>query len=168
MEIKPLKENELLLINLNEVYIFQQSEYLYHITNLTEIIKPFETTVNSGYKPTSEEEITTILKTNNMIEQLKEHKITKRSIDFLGKIIKYVYGNPDHDDLIAITSTLNKLIEMNNKQIIINKAVTVCLSSRQLVSQFCSLSFLIYSIYIYPLFQKSIVLFAFLRHRKKI
>uniref|UniRef100_A0A034WCF2 Retrovirus-related Env polyprotein from transposon gypsy n=1 Tax=Bactrocera dorsalis TaxID=27457 RepID=A0A034WCF2_BACDO len=44
----------------------------------------------------------------------------KRSINFLGSALKFITGTPDHDDLIEIKTSINMLIENNNKPKSIN------------------------------------------------
>uniref|UniRef100_W8BAW4 Retrovirus-related Env polyprotein from transposon gypsy n=1 Tax=Ceratitis capitata TaxID=7213 RepID=W8BAW4_CERCA len=61
----------------------------------------------------------------NKIETLKNQLIPKiyrpkRSLNFLGSMLKFITGTPDHDDLVEIKTSLNKLIENNNKQRTIN------------------------------------------------
>lgn len=47
----------------------------------------------------------------------------------LGKAWKYVSGSPDAEDLRMINSTINSLIDQNNRQIIINSALNIRLSN---------------------------------------
>ncbi len=61
----------------------------------------------------------------NKIESLKSQLIPniyrpKRSLNFLGSMLKFITGTPDHDDLVEIKTSLNMLIENNNKQRTIN------------------------------------------------
>lgn len=44
--------------------------------------------------------------------------------DTIGTIWKWVAGNPDAEDLRIINATMNSLIEQNNKQIMINQAIS--------------------------------------------
>ncbi len=45
---------------------------------------------------------------------------TKRGINELGTVLKWLAGTPDHDDVVTIENKINDLIENNNKQQIIN------------------------------------------------
>ncbi|XP_055615421.1 uncharacterized protein LOC129761707 [Toxorhynchites rutilus septentrionalis] len=44
--------------------------------------------------------------------------------DTIGTVWKWVAGNPDADDLRIINATLNSLITQNNKQVMINQAIS--------------------------------------------
>lgn len=44
----------------------------------------------------------------------------RRSLSFLGSILKFITGTPDHDDLIETKTGLNQLIKNNNQQRKIN------------------------------------------------
>jgi len=49
------------------------------------------------------------------------HSRKSRAINILGTAWKFVAGSPDHDDLVLITDSLDKLTTNNNKQVIINR-----------------------------------------------
>lgn len=101
------------------MYLFKEQTYLLHATNLTSIFQPYVNIVTSKYQPTQEEKIW-LSKIKNLADQLQEHTRHTRSINFLGTAFKYVFGNPDHYDLVNIETSINNLIENNNKQKTIN------------------------------------------------
>ncbi|XP_036348053.1 uncharacterized protein LOC118757450 [Rhagoletis pomonella] len=47
----------------------------------------------------------------------------KKSINTIGKVWKWIAGNPDHDDLVTLESQINNIIDNNNNQVTINKIV---------------------------------------------
>lgn len=101
------------------MYIYEATNRIYHLNNLTKVLNIFHEILNKNNER-SQQELTLIRKIKNLENQLNYHKINKRSINFLGKLIKYAYGNPDHDDLVAIETSLNDIINNNNKQRVIN------------------------------------------------
>lgn len=63
------------------------------------------------------EEIAHILRT---LEIPRRHV---RSLDFLGSALKFIAGNPDHDDYELLLTKQHFLIENNNKQNKINSVL---------------------------------------------
>lgn len=45
---------------------------------------------------------------------------SKRGINELGTVLKWLAGTPDHDDVVTIENKINELIDNNNKHQIIN------------------------------------------------
>lgn len=70
--------------------------------------------------------IDTLLEQLDKIDKYKTK--TKRGINELGTIWKWIAGTPDHDDFVLIKNKLNELTENNNKQFVTNsklfKAIT--------------------------------------------
>lgn len=66
------------------------------------------------------EEINNAISTINNIIPTNKHK---RSLDFIGSAWKWVAGNPDHDDLVAIDGKFAEVIENNNQQYVINQNI---------------------------------------------
>lgn len=100
-----------------------------HVINLTEyatIIEElrteFDKNIPSSHPlhPFIMEEINnTIINIHNIIPNSRG----KRSLNFIGSAWKWVAGNPDHDDLVAINNKFEEVIENNNQQLIINKDI---------------------------------------------
>lgn len=65
-------------------------------------------------------EINTTIHTFQTITAFPKTRKT-RSLNWLGSGWKYIAGSPDHDDLVMIEQNLDKLIDNNNQQVIINK-----------------------------------------------
>lgn len=118
--ITDLTNKKYVLTETDSVYLYENTTYLYHIANLTKILTPYENIVRSMYNINDEQQIII-----NKIEALKTqliptHYRARRSLNFLGSILKFVTGTPDHDDLIEIKAGLNQLITNNNQQRKIN------------------------------------------------
>ncbi|XP_055628374.1 uncharacterized protein LOC129769885 [Toxorhynchites rutilus septentrionalis] len=87
---------------------------------------------------------------------LKKLSLTRRHKrwDTLGSIWKFIAGSPDANDLRMINSTINNIIDENNKQVKINRKITtqmkeyICKTS-EAISLFNSKALEIHSINIY-------------------
>ena len=117
----------LIPISQGDVAIYEESQYLIHTVNLTELhdtaFQLSEISSKFSDVPTYRDiikqqqiEIFHILKT------IEIPKIKKRSIDFLGSALKFVAGVPDHEDYMLLLTKQNFLITNNNNQIKINSA----------------------------------------------
>lgn len=122
-----MKNKKHLLIHADDAFLFDQSKFIYHVTNLDKIIEPYERLMRTmGHKLSPGNQLIA-----RHIETLKlqlfqnssNHIVSKRSLNFLGSIVKFITGVPDHYDLIEIQKSLNDIIENNNKQIIVNSKV---------------------------------------------
>ncbi len=117
-----LSNRKFVLTETDIVYLFEDTQFLYHVANLTTILTPYENIMRNRYNANPNEEEAILV---SKIEALKSQLIptnyrARRSLNFLGSITKFVTGTPDHDDLIEIKTGLNYLIENNNKQRKIN------------------------------------------------
>ncbi|XP_049306041.1 retrovirus-related Env polyprotein from transposon gypsy isoform X2 [Bactrocera dorsalis] len=100
-----------------------------HMTNITEystILRELNRNfirnipANNPLYPFITDEISSInITINNILPKYKN----KRSLDYVGSAWKWIAGNPDHDDLVAINSKFKEVIENNNQQLIINKNI---------------------------------------------
>lgn len=119
-KITKLDNKKYILIQDQDVYTFSEYEYLYHMTNLTKILQPYENIVKNAYNLENKPESQILI---NRIEILKTQLTSdrnKRSLNFLGSALKFITGTPDHEDEIEIKTRLNQLVENNNQQKIIN------------------------------------------------
>lgn len=121
-KITDLTDKRYVMIETDHTYLYEGTGYLYHVTNLTKILRPYEDTMRNLYNTEQSQEEQILI---NRIESLKSQLIPntyreKRALNFLGSMLKFVTGTPDHDDLIEIKTGLNQLIENNNKQKTIN------------------------------------------------
>lgn len=66
-------------------------------------------------------------KLHSMFKKLRPSR--QKRWESLGRAWKYVSGSPDADDLVIINSTLNSLIDQNNKQVRINSALEIRLKN---------------------------------------
>lgn len=121
-KITNLNNKKYVLTETDLAFLFENSEYLYHVTNLTTILTPYEKIKRNMYNINeSQEEMLLINRIETLKSQLIPHSNrVKRSLNFLGSILKFITGTPDHDDLIEIKSGLNQLIKNNNQQRKIN------------------------------------------------
>uniref|UniRef100_A0A0K8V751 Retrovirus-related Env polyprotein from transposon gypsy n=1 Tax=Bactrocera latifrons TaxID=174628 RepID=A0A0K8V751_BACLA len=94
------------------------------MTNLSKILTPYyKIAEHKGEMPSEDATETALF---NRIEILRKQLLNNgrarrsRSLDFLGSILKFITGVPDHVDLIEIKTILNDIIENNNKQRQIN------------------------------------------------
>lgn len=56
----------------------------------------------------------------SLLSVVKIHHRMARSLDFLGKALKVIAGTPDASDFSRVRLTESKLIDSNNRQIVIN------------------------------------------------
>lgn len=105
--------------------IYNDHKYIIHTTNLSEykiIIQEIEQILNepSGLqwqKDTLSQQVTEI---THVINTLETPRRLARSIDFLGSVLKFIAGTPDHDDYEKLLTKENTLIENSNQQTKIN------------------------------------------------
>lgn len=121
-KITDLTGKKYVLTEVDTVYTYESSSFLYHVSNLSIILEPYERIVRTKYEPSQNEEENILI---DKIETLKSQLIpseyrAKRALNFLGSALKFVTGTPDHDDLVEIKTGLNQLIENNNQQRKIN------------------------------------------------
>lgn len=104
------------LIQLETAFLYDETEILLHVFNTTNLIDKFHKYKEKAEKDTYQNPRIKLLlkKCESQIDQLITHR-GKRSIDFLGSVIKFVAGNPDHGDLIEIQKRINDLVENNNR-----------------------------------------------------
>lgn len=69
--------------------------------------------------------LTGVKRVSNLIDQLTiPHRIQRRSINAIGTLIKWVAGNPDHNDYEEMLFKVNQLIESENDQRRINSELS--------------------------------------------
>lgn len=129
-EIHDLANQKSVLIETYPVHLFEKSEYLYHIFNLTKVMFPVDNlSENRSFKPNNEQSVI-LIRIRTFIEQLEfhsrpkrsieSHSRHKRSIEFMGTVMKWMYGVPDRKEMNEIESDINDIIKNNNKQKAIN------------------------------------------------
>ena len=133
--------NGYITINLGEIKIFKNYVKVLHIINITEFETTKEHIHNNIIKLEDKTELLgpmfMTLKQNLLlltakIQNIKPHFKTKRAlVNILGTGLKYIAGTMDQEDEVQIKEKLNqlnsenkKLINENNKQVIINKLLT--------------------------------------------
>lgn len=112
------------LIPDEKVYLFSENGTLFHVFNITLIedkFRYYEKMIYNHNKSDLQDKKLRIMaeKCREYINQLTVHR-SKRAMNFLGTIMKFVTGTPDHDDMEMVQRKLNDLIENNNKLAIIN------------------------------------------------
>lgn len=109
VKIINLKDKHFVLTKVDNSFLYDKPNYLYHTFDLDQLHNQMVVMT----KPTIHDRIA-IKKTTKYFEQLGFKKIHKRSINILGSGIKWITGNPDHDDLIHLQESINHLIDSNN------------------------------------------------------
>lgn len=118
-EIKNLNGQKYVLTRTDDVLIYDEYSFLFHVTNLTKILTPYRQIIMRKQNFTAQEMIW-MKKIEMITDQLNAHKRHTRSLNFLGSALKFITGNPDHDDFIKMETAINTLINNNEKQHIIN------------------------------------------------
>lgn len=125
--ITNLKGKDYILIETNPAFIFDSYDYLFHITNLSRILTPYQNILNSKYNLDSNPEMKILhQKIEILIKQINPVNRFRRGLNALGTILKWITGTPDHDDEVEIQTRINQLIEGHNKQKIINSNFEKC------------------------------------------
>lgn len=112
------------LIPMEIAYLTRANETLLHVFNVTHLEKKFEEYEflheTTNYFDVENKKIKLLVdKCREYLDQLTVHR-NKRGINFLGSIIKFITGTPDHDDMVLVQNKLNDLVENNNRLAIIN------------------------------------------------
>lgn len=123
-----LYDNPILMLKTSRCKIQIGNTKIVHPINLTSLELTIQTLTNIAYNKISE---------NNSLKDIVKHKIrdvysnfyqirpqvnrrTKRW-DAIGSTWKWIAGNPDAQDLRIINTTINELIDENNKQYTVNE-----------------------------------------------
>lgn len=142
-----------ILIEVDDVLLYENTSTIFHVTNLTyiqnfvdttwkELEKEHEATSYVTPRHTKHDSNLNIIQT--FLDQLTISR-PKRSIETIGKIWKWIAGSPDHDDKIIIENKINDLILNNNKQYITNSKIFDAIKSVKrdikddLISEKCKL-----------------------------
>lgn len=121
-----------ILIEVDDVLLYENTSTIYHITNLTFIQNFVDTTwkelelehdkTNYPGTPRHKKFDSHLNIIQTFLDQLAVSR-PKRAIETIGKIWKWIAGSPDHDDKITIENKLNDLILNNNKQFVTNSKI---------------------------------------------
>lgn len=109
VEIIDLKDRHYVLTKVDDSFLYDEENFLYHIFNLDQLYHQ----ISVISEPTIHDRIS-IKKAMKYFEQLGFKKFHKRSINVLGSGIKWITGNPDNDDLVRLQESINHLIDNNN------------------------------------------------------
>ena len=111
----------------NKVATYKNYDYTIHRTNLTEYENIIMENENLSKNLSDPREVSMIPEQTREIERvletLRRHRRSARSIDILGSALKFVAGTPDHNDLISLETRIDLLVQNNDKQFIINSAI---------------------------------------------
>lgn len=110
-----------------KVATYKNYNYVVHRTNLTE----YEDVITENEKLiknlSDSREVSMVREQTREIERiletLRRHRRSARSIDILGSALKFVAGTPDHNDLNSLETRIDLLTQNNDKQFIINSAI---------------------------------------------
>lgn len=119
-------DDYVLLEDVDNFLLYETFGEVFHVTNLSFYNDIFEKELIffSNRSNSTDWEITmelNLIKT--LLSQLTPHRVSKRSINELGTIFKWITGTPDHNDMLTIQNKINELIENNNIQNQINSAI---------------------------------------------
>lgn len=121
-EIFDYSNEPYVLIPMETTFLYKRYEPLFHVFNVSEIREKFNKYSDLQYKFGGHDDkkiMFLISKCEDYIKQLTAHR-KKRGIDFLGSILKFITGTPDHDDMVLVQNKLNELIDNNNRLAVIN------------------------------------------------
>lgn len=125
VEIVNYSNEPYVLVQLEDAFIYEETNTLFHVINVTEIeekVQFYDRSLSNGMESEHPKIKYLRRRCRELLDQLTVHR-EKRSIDWLGKGIKFITGVPDHDDLITIETKLNELIENNARQTSINDKI---------------------------------------------
>lgn len=97
VEIINLENKDHILTRADDSFLFESEQFLFHIFDLDQLYHQVSRITNL----TTYEKILS-LKAAKYFAQLGYKKIYKRSINILETGIKWITGNPDHDNLIQL------------------------------------------------------------------
>lgn len=115
LEIFDYSNEEYILVPMEQAYLYGNNGTIFHVFNITDLQEKFERFTKLPYSRSKigSEKIKFLMnKCRNYIDQLIVHR-NKRSLDFLGSVIKFVTGMPDRDDMVMVEQKINELIANN-------------------------------------------------------
>lgn len=134
LEIRKLNDNPVLLLKRGECWIQTGSIKIVHPINLTSIERNVYLMNKVVKQIDSEHPISQLAKQKSraLIDNLRQVKPIQprrqRRWDTLGTAWKWLAGSPDAEDLRVINSTIDELINENNRQVKVNRMVNARLT----------------------------------------
>lgn len=137
-EIIDYTRSNYVLIETGGALVYENTSSIFHVANLTYIqdfldrtkesleIKYKRTTYPDSLPDRKHEEDFNIIQT--LLDQLMVSR-SKRAIETIGTIWKWIAGTPDHDDEITIENKINDLVANNNRQFTINSKLFEAINS---------------------------------------
>lgn len=128
------------LIEVGDAFLYENTSIVLHITNLSYIqhfVYSTRKQLDRSHKDTTNWFSTKDRNTKHdndldiiqtLLDQLSPTR-SKRAIETIGTIWKWIAGSPDHDDKVIIENKINDLIMNNNKQFITNSKIIKALNS---------------------------------------
>lgn len=110
VDIINLENKHYILTKVDDSFLYDNENFLFHIFDLDQLHHQMSVIT----KPTIRDRLSIKVATK-YFEQLGFTKNHKRAINILGSGIKWITGNPDHDDLLQLEESINFLIENNNE-----------------------------------------------------
>ena len=129
LSIKNLNNDPILLLKLRDCKLQKGITRIIHQVDMASMEKIINDLTSLAHSPLIEKSDLhqlveyKIIQLHNNFEQIRPTTHRRKRWDKLGTIWKFLAGTPDADDLKAINSSLNNLVEQNNQQVIINDGI---------------------------------------------
>lgn len=127
LELSNLNDNVILMIKTGKCKIQTGTIKIIHPINLTDLELTINTLTNIAYKITKNSPLKDIVKHkikniySNFYQIRPQTNHRTKRWDAIGSTWKWIAGNPDAQDLRIINTTMNQLIDENNKQYTVNE-----------------------------------------------
>lgn len=115
VQITNYSSEEYILIEDGPAALYEDTGDLYHVINLT-YYRDILNNIKGKNTRLTKLELRNLETADRLLEQLTIRNRSKRGINEIGTLWKWISGSPDHDDKVRIETKLQELIESNNKQ----------------------------------------------------
>ncbi|GBP97606.1 hypothetical protein EVAR_103819_1 [Eumeta japonica] len=78
VQIRDVKDQKLVLTKTDDVFLFEETTFLFHITNLSKILTPYELIFKEKRDEFTTEELIWLRKIETLADQLNEHGISEK------------------------------------------------------------------------------------------
>lgn len=110
-----------------DLVIWESYGHIKHVTNLTlyERLKDETANATDHFPQTHMRKLldADVNQISRLIQTVNTHHRQARSLNFIGTVLKYIAGTPDHDDFDRLTNKAEQLIDSQDRQFTINTEV---------------------------------------------